>query len=170
MVELGLEPLPFTIEDFKNHIAACMRDEYGCSSLDVGKKALHVHKDDNERVSVDVVPAFVYRLYCARQNLLVSRGAPAEGIALIAAGQRITNFPRQHYSNGCAKNDRAGRRYKRVVRILKRLRNSEGYGEVDSHNQPISVPADIEDVPIAHTIDGGVARANVLKACPHRRL
>jgi hypothetical protein len=51
------------------------------------------------------------------------RAAPAEGIALIAGGQRITNFPRQHYANGCAKNDRTGRRYKRVVRILKRLRN-----------------------------------------------
>ena len=123
MVELGLEPLPFTFEDFKNHIAACVRDEYGYSSLDIGKKALHVHKDDCDRVSVDVVPAFTYRLYGARQNLLMPRGAPVEGIALIAVGQRITNFPRQHYANGCAKNDRTGRRYKRVVRILKRLRN-----------------------------------------------
>lgn len=123
MAELGLEPLPFTFDDFKNHIAACVRDEYGASSLDVGKKALHVHKDDRDRVSVDVVPALVYRLYGARQNLLMPRGAPAEGIALIATGQRITNFPRQHYTNGCAKNDRTGRRYKRVVRILKRLRN-----------------------------------------------
>jgi hypothetical protein len=29
----------------------------------------------------------------------------------------------QHYRNGCGKNVRTGRRYKRVVRILKRLRN-----------------------------------------------
>lgn len=123
LVELGLEPLPFTFEDFKNHIAACVRDEYGYSSLNIGKKALQVHKDDCDRVSVDVVPAFTYRLYGARQNLLMPRGAPVEGIALIAVGQRVTNFPRQHYANGCAKNDRTGRRYKRVVRILKRLRN-----------------------------------------------
>ncbi len=123
MAELGLEPLPFTFEDFKNHLAACVRDEYGASTLDVGKKALHVHKDDSDRVSVDVVPAFVYRLYGARQNLLMGRGAPVEGITLIAGGQRITNFPAQHYTNGCAKNDRTGRRNKRVVRILKRLRN-----------------------------------------------
>jgi hypothetical protein len=123
MAELGLGPLPFTFDDFKNHLAACMCDEYGASSLDIGKKALHVHKDHNERVSVDVVPTFVYRLYGARQNPLMARGAPVEGVALIASGQRITNFPRQHYVNGCAKNDRTGRRYKRVVRILKRLRN-----------------------------------------------
>jgi hypothetical protein len=49
---------------------------------------------------------------------------PTEGIALITSDvRRITNFPRQHYDAGCAKNDRTGRRYKRVVRILKRLRN-----------------------------------------------
>ena len=123
LAELGLEPLPFTFEDFKNHIAACVLDEYGYSSLEVGTKALHIHKDDSERISVDVVPTFVYRFYDARQSPLMPRGAPAEGIALIAAGKRITNFPRQHYTNGCAKNDRTGRRYKRVVRILKRLRN-----------------------------------------------
>ncbi|MGE0210516.1 MAG: hypothetical protein AB7S41_02380 [Parvibaculaceae bacterium] len=123
MAELGLEPLPFTFEEFKQHIAICVRDEYGALSLEVGKKALHLHKDDNDRVSVDVVPAFVYRLYGSRQNQLLPRGAPVEGIALNAVVQRITNFPRQHYTNGCAKNDRTGRRYKRVVRILKRLRN-----------------------------------------------
>ena len=124
MAELGLEPLPFTFQDFKDHLAQCMREEYGVSSLEIGKKALHVHKDDTDRVSVDVVPAFVYRLYGMRQNLLMGRGAPREGIALITAnGQRITNFPSQHYANGCAKNDRTHRRYKQVVRILKRLRN-----------------------------------------------
>src|SRR5262249_8488464 len=86
-------------------------------------KALHLHKDDSDRVSVDVVPAFVYRLYGPRQNLLLPRGGPVEGIGLIAGGQRITKFPRQHYANGGAKNDRTGGRSTRGVRILKRLRN-----------------------------------------------
>jgi hypothetical protein len=68
MAEFGLEPLPFTFDDFKNHIAAFVRDEYGASSLDTGKKALHVHKDHSERVSVDVVPAFVSALWCASKS------------------------------------------------------------------------------------------------------
>jgi hypothetical protein len=50
MAEFGLEPLPFTFDDFKNHIAAFVRDECGASSLDTGKKALHVLKDHSERV------------------------------------------------------------------------------------------------------------------------
>jgi len=42
---------------------------------------------------------------------------------MTTTGQRISNSPVQHYISGCAKNDRTGRRYKRVVRIIKRIRN-----------------------------------------------
>jgi hypothetical protein len=38
-------------------------------------------------------------------------------------GHRIENWPRQHYENGTNKNLRTGKRFKLVVRILKRLRD-----------------------------------------------
>src|ERR1700756_722630 len=38
-------------------------------------------------------------------------------------GGQIINWPRQNYDNGVAKNDATSRRFKAVVRILKRLRN-----------------------------------------------
>jgi hypothetical protein len=90
----------------------------------MGKKAIHIHKDDQDEIHADVVPAFTFQIYGPRLGLGNARGAPPNGIALITEeGQRITNFPDQHYRNGCAKNDRTGRRYKRVARILKRLRD-----------------------------------------------
>jgi hypothetical protein len=124
MQELGYEPLPFTFEQYKMHLTWCLEEEFGRGAVRAGKKAIHVNKDTLEKIQVDVVPAFVYQLYGARSEPLAQRGAPHSGIALITTGgNRITNFPEQHYANGCAKNDRTGRRYKRVVRILKRLRN-----------------------------------------------
>ncbi len=36
--------------------------------------------------------------------------------------RRITNFPEQQYANGVAKNDATGRRFKKSVRIIKKLR------------------------------------------------
>jgi len=124
MAELGREPLPFTFDQYKAHVAWCIEEEFGRGAVRSGKRAIHVNKDALEKIQIDVVPAFTYQLYGARSGPFGLRGSPHNGIALIGTdGKRITNFPDQHYANGCAKTERTGRRYKRVVRILKRLRN-----------------------------------------------
>jgi hypothetical protein len=38
-------------------------------------------------------------------------------------GSAVFNYPKQQHSNGVAKNNRTGKRYKYMVRILKRLEN-----------------------------------------------
>jgi len=122
--ELGREPVPFRFDQYKEHVAWCLRQEFGAPAITIGKKAIHIHKNDNEKIHADVVTAFTFQLYGPRSVPFGLRGMPDDGIGLITAdGRRITNFPDQHYTNGCAKNDRTGRRYKRVVRIVKRLRN-----------------------------------------------
>ena len=127
MAELQHEPLPFTFAAFREHLAGCLREEFGADAVAVGKKAIHINKSYNERIQADVVPAFTFQHYGVRQNILRPRPSPHVGIALLTPdGTRITNFPQQHYLNGCAKTDRTGRRYKRIVRILKRLRNDIG--------------------------------------------
>ena len=121
--QVGLDPISFTFSDFKRHIAQCLANEYGWQSIQVGRKALHLHKDEAERISVDVVPAFAYLIYGA-SDVWTPRPIANVGIALDADdGLRVTNFPDQHYQNGCNKNETTGRRYKRVVRILKNIRN-----------------------------------------------
>lgn len=65
-----------------------------------------------------------------------SRTHKQQGIRLqsdSAPHQKIVNYPQQHYDRGVAKNNACGRRYKRVVRILKNLENemvSKGLIEV----------------------------------------
>ncbi len=122
LAELGRVSVGFQFDEYKAHIAWCLTQEFGSSAVKLGKKAIEIHKNDNEKINADVVPAFTFQLYGPRQGFL--RGAPHNGVALLTSeGRRITNFPDQHYANGCATNDRTGRRYKRVVRILKRLRD-----------------------------------------------
>jgi hypothetical protein len=120
--ELSMEPVPFTFLDFKAEIERCLRDQYGTEAVDRGGKALHLHKDDDERVSVDVVPTFTFRSY--DQPSILGRAILAEGVALLTDhGVRVTNFPVQHLANGRAFHEGTGRRFKKVVRILKRMRN-----------------------------------------------
>jgi hypothetical protein len=116
------EPLPS--RSIIGHIAWCLQQECGVAAVTMGSKAIHLHKNDADRINADIVPGYVFQRFGARRAPFGSRGAPDLGVALLtSSGKRLTNFPVQHYRNGCAKNDRTGRRYKRVVRILKRLRS-----------------------------------------------
>ncbi|TXH34429.1 MAG: nucleotidyltransferase [Rhodospirillaceae bacterium] len=120
----GLYPLAFSFGDFKQAIASALIAEYGNMAVDVGEKAIHLNKDDMGRVSADVVPAFTFHRYSTANTVLGPPRIECSGIAFeLPISRRIINFPEQHYANGCAKNDRTHRRFKRVVRILKRLRN-----------------------------------------------
>lgn len=124
MAELRREAVPFTFDQYRAHIAWCLQQEFGASAVTNGTKAIHLHKNDKERIDADVVPAYTFQQFAARRAPHWHRDLPQVGVALLTTdGRRITNFPAQHYANGCAKNDRTGRRYKRVVRIIKRLRD-----------------------------------------------
>lgn len=124
LTELAREPVPFKFEQYRAHIAWCLQQEFGAAAVTHGSKAVHLHKNDAERINADIVPAYRFERYGPRLAPLGHRGEPKLGVALLTrGGQRMTNFPEQHYRNGCAKNDLTARRYKRVVRILKRLRN-----------------------------------------------
>ncbi len=92
--ELGHEPVPFTFDQYRSHIAWCLQQEFGYSSVTLGKKAIHLHKNDSEKINADVVPTYVFQRFGTRPNLLLPRGNPDVGVAfLTTAGTRVTNFP-----------------------------------------------------------------------------
>lgn len=71
-------------------------------------------------MSADVAPTFELRRYT------IANGQPAwhSGVILHPdRGAPIENWPQHHYDAGVAKNERTSRRFKTVVRILKRLRD-----------------------------------------------
>jgi hypothetical protein len=81
-----------------------------------GNKAFDVH-ENTYRIDADVVPCFEYRRYEQDGSYLTGTSF------LTDQGFQIINWPEQNYKNGVAKNDATGRRFKAIIRILKRLRN-----------------------------------------------
>jgi hypothetical protein len=111
---------PYTPADFKNSVEHALRTHFGADGVTRGKKAFDVH-ENTYRIDADVVPALEYRWYFRDGNGAIQR---ISGVAIFPdGGSRIENYPEQHYTNGVDKNSRTGRRYKDVVRVIKRLRN-----------------------------------------------
>jgi hypothetical protein len=104
--------------DFKNYVGNALFQRFGVNGVQRGDKAFRVH-ENSYRIQADVVPAFDYRLYYQQGAALIF----TSGICFYAdSGKRIINFPELTLANGRAKNERTGRRYKKVVRIIKGLR------------------------------------------------
>lgn len=111
-----ITPASYSYAQFKNQAQAALRNYFGTGAVERGNKAFDIH-ENTYRVAADAVPCFEYRRYHRDGTYL-------EGTSFLPdAGGRIVNWPQQNYDNGVAKNDRTSRRFKAVVRILKRLRN-----------------------------------------------
>ena len=105
-----------------------MVKRYGRSAVNRGDKAIHV-REDSRSLAADVVPCFTFHRY----DRLGFNGVPLhhKGIQIHPdSGGMIENWPEQNHERGVTKNDATGRRYKRVVRILKRLENDMVQGGV----------------------------------------
>jgi hypothetical protein len=114
----------YSYHTYKNDVEAALRSYFGSSGVTRGNKAFDIH-ENTYRVDADAVPAFEYRLYDQPSSY-------REGTRFFPDnGGSVTNWPTQNYENGVTKNDATGRRFKAVVRIMKRLRNEmadEGIG------------------------------------------
>ena len=120
--DFGNSPGTMKFADFKNMVHKAMVDYFGADGVKRGNVALDVHAN-TYRVDADVVPAFEYRWYTGRVNHDQTDHYHS-GIALDPDnGARIKNWPEQTQANGVQRNNETGRRYKRAIRILKRIRD-----------------------------------------------
>lgn len=116
---LGYNTSGYAYADFKNDVEAALKSYFGAGSVKRGNKAFDIHAN-TYRVDADVIPCFEHRrLMGTTQNNWISFGTQLYP----DNGGKIVNWPRQNYKNGVEKNDATGRRFKAVVRILKRLRH-----------------------------------------------
>jgi hypothetical protein len=109
-----------TYPDYKNLVHKALADYFGAQLVTRGDKAFDIH-ENTYRIDADVIATFEHRRY-----VLNSDGTYyyLSGIAFDTdSGKRIINWPEQTYQNGVAKHDSTRRRYKKIIRILKRLRN-----------------------------------------------
>ena len=118
--DFGIYDASYSFREFKDEIELALIRRFGKSGVTRGNKAFDVHAN-TYRLDADVVPAFEHRRYTngpeVDPNFLSGTQFFADD------GKKVINWPEQSYQNGVLKNASTSRRYKRVIRILKRLRN-----------------------------------------------
>src|SRR5665213_259152 len=111
-----------TFSDFKNKVERALAGYFGNAGVTRGTKAFDVHAN-TYRVDADVIPTFEHRRYTGKKNPDGTAHC-YKGVAFkVEGGGLIKNWPQQTYDNSISRNDETGRRYKRLIRIFKRLRN-----------------------------------------------
>lgn len=122
--DFGLVAGSITFQAFKQLVETALINEFGKKSVNRGNKAFDVH-ENTYRIDADVVPAFTYRWYTGGVNRdRTYQYVEPTGIKFFFdKGGSVINWPEQSYANGADKNEKTGKRYKGVIRILKRLRN-----------------------------------------------
>lgn len=123
--DFGLIDASYTYAAFKDDVEYALRSYLGTDAISRGKKAIDLH-ENTYRIDADVVPTFEHRRY----SVLSGNTRYISGTELRPDdGGRIVNWPNQNYENGTSKNNATGTRFKKLVRVLKRLRDemiSEG--------------------------------------------
>ena len=114
-----LTPASYTIEQFRTDVVAALKNHLGSGAVTPGNKCIDLH-ENTYRVDADVVPAFEHRRYYLRglEGFDFHSGTELRPLS----GGRIVNWPAHNYRNGTDKNQATGNRFKKIVRILKRLK------------------------------------------------
>lgn len=104
-------------DDFKSKVRKALVAEFGKDNVKDKNKCFTVVENSN-RVKADVVPTYQLRRY---DN--ANKNKEIIGVRYYAKdGKKVTNYPKQHVENGKWKNARTQKRYKRLVRIFKKVR------------------------------------------------
>lgn len=125
---LGFAEATYLFDEFKRDVECALVARFGRSGVTCGRRAFDI-KANSYRVAADVVPVFERRVYHNNDETLKFDSGTT--LRSEPEGHLIYNWPEQHYENGAAKHDRTSRRYKKSVRILKRLRNEMAAGGVE---------------------------------------
>jgi len=122
--DYGLGNPNISYDDFRQNVSSVLYSHFGYASVTEGNKAFKL-SSTTYRVDADIIPVLVHRSYNPDGSYIC--GVEFDNLN----GTRIINWPErlmdnehwinQHYENGVSKNTRTSRRYKSVVRILKRI-------------------------------------------------
>jgi hypothetical protein len=120
---VGTSDVMYGMNDFREDVGSALVARVG-RGVTPGDKAFDVH-ENTYRLDADVAAFLEHRRYTGRRT---SSGEWEyySGVEMRPRSdrrKRIINWHQQHYDNGVRRNDETGRRFKRVARILKRLRN-----------------------------------------------
>jgi len=106
-----------TYLDFKEKVRKALVAEFGKDNVKDKNKCFSVVENTN-RVKADVVPTYELRRHDDSTPSHVIKGVRYYA----KDGTEVTNYPKQHIENGKSKNALTQKRFKRLVRIFKKVR------------------------------------------------
>ncbi len=132
--ELGLvaadQSFEFVNRQARHHLTLDLIRRFGVNNVNASsKKAIKVSGLDGSRADCDIVPTFKLVVFERANNGALAK---TEGVAILGTdGSWTYNYPEQHYANGVRKRENTSHRFKRIVRMLKRLNYElEAFGEI----------------------------------------
>jgi hypothetical protein len=115
MENYGYTPSNYMFSEYKQNVFRALSNHFGEKEVENNNKCIKI-KGNTYRVQADVVPTF-------RLDRHWENGVKQLGSWFISNDYQVhTNFATHHIENGKAKNMRTGKRFKRLCRIVKRLR------------------------------------------------
>ncbi len=116
----GFVNAPVSIKTFKDEVQECL-EAYFENDVERKNKSIKIH-GNTYRKDADTIPCRRYRDYS--NDYIIDENNYVGGILITADdGSKIINYPEQHIANGRLKNNSTNRAYKRMVRIVKTIRN-----------------------------------------------
>lgn len=110
----NFEPATYDYSVFKMDVGISLISYFGSNSIERGNKAYRI-RENSYHVDADIAPFFEHRRYSTSSNYI-------SGVELRPDnGGKVINWPKQHFSNGVNKNQITNKRYKKLVRIIKKL-------------------------------------------------
>ena len=138
--DLGYPKASYGLSNFRTDVGQALSSKFGANGVTSGTKAFDVH-ESRVRLDADVAVFLEHRRYTGEKS---SDGTwhYLEGVEMRGSeDRRIINWHEQHYEKGVAKNDRTRRRYKRVARILKRMRDDMQENGIPKARTAANVPS-----------------------------
>ena len=116
--QYGITPATMTYQQFRSYVNNALITMFGKYNVTEGNKSLKV-KENTYHVQADVVPTFQYRYYSELNDFTY-----IEGIKFLSQdGRVVINYPKLHREHGINKNNNTNKKYKRLVRIMKHIKN-----------------------------------------------
>lgn len=111
-----------SFDEYKKRVKEAIEAKFGKAAVSEGNKSLKI-RSNSYHVNADVVVAFMLKDYRIINSFDPNRYT--EGTRFLSLqGEKVTNYPKKHISNGKNKNIQTNHNYKYLTRIFKRIRNA----------------------------------------------
>jgi len=140
-------------------INALLRSDGLLMSVKDGGKALKLSPNTEARVDCDVLPAFrSIKTHPHQHSPFIPR--TDKGIIFLDGSMNeVISYPEQHLENGRRRNDSTGHKYKKMVRILKKIKDRQLSGRkslfVPTLPSSYQIECLVYNVPDHHLLVGG---------------